>query len=274
MIIEGNSSTPNKTQKASKNNNFNLIRLLLAFFVILSHSPELIDGNRNREVLTQIFHSLSFGQLAVDGFFLLSGYLIVQSWESAPQVWYFLQKRILRIYPAFILAALVCVFIVGPLGAASTGEYFSQFSINGFVVDVLLLKLRSPDTFLGSHYALVNKATWTIRYEFFCYVSVLAFGLAGLFSRRRLFLGALSIVVLLFAAQNLGYLRGIGVAPGEANFPVIRFYSFFFTGSLFYFYRTSIVYRRSYALVAFSGLIVGLYIPGIAEIALLTLGKR
>jgi hypothetical protein len=37
--------------------------------VIVSHAPELLDGNRSREILTQVFHSISFGELAVSGFF-------------------------------------------------------------------------------------------------------------------------------------------------------------------------------------------------------------
>ena len=68
------------------NNNFGLLRLVLALLVLLSHSSEVIDGNRSREVLTSIFHTISCGDLAVNGFFLLSGYLIVQSWQRTPKL--------------------------------------------------------------------------------------------------------------------------------------------------------------------------------------------
>jgi peptidoglycan/LPS O-acetylase OafA/YrhL len=101
----------------ARQNNFNLVRLLLALLVLLSHAPELIDGNRSQEILTRMFGTLSFGELAVDGFFLLSGYLIMQSWDAQPQAWPFLKKRMLRIYPGFVIATLVCAFAVGPLAA-------------------------------------------------------------------------------------------------------------------------------------------------------------
>src|SRR5579872_6630536 len=84
---------------SSQTNNFNFMRLCLAVLVIFSHSFEIIDGNRRREPLTRIFHTFSLGELAVDGFFLLSGYLIVKSWERRPVLLNYLQKRVYRIYP-------------------------------------------------------------------------------------------------------------------------------------------------------------------------------
>ena len=50
----------------SRANNFGVLRLLFAYLVIVAHSPELVDGNASRELLTQIFGTITFGGLAVD----------------------------------------------------------------------------------------------------------------------------------------------------------------------------------------------------------------
>src|SRR4051794_17483398 len=103
----------------SHKNNIGLLRLVFASLVIIGHSPVMIDGDYRRDPLQRFFANLSFGTLAVDGFFVLSGYLITRSMLSKPLVWNFLARRILRIYPAFILASLLCVFVLVPATGGS-----------------------------------------------------------------------------------------------------------------------------------------------------------
>lgn len=87
-----------------RRNNFGTLRLLLASLVIVSHTPEMLDGNRSRELLTMLFGTLSFGELAVDGFFIISGFLIAKSMILGGSLKVFFVKRVARIVPGFMAA--------------------------------------------------------------------------------------------------------------------------------------------------------------------------
>jgi peptidoglycan/LPS O-acetylase OafA/YrhL len=156
--------------KSSHNNNFGLLRLCFAFLVIVSHSFELIDGNRSREPLTRLFGTISFGELAVDGFFLLSGYLIVQSFDRSDSMATYLRKRVLRIYPGYIVAYLACLLLVAPFSGADMSALQGLGGVKAFFH---LLKLGMPvlpNAFAGQPYPALNGSMWTIAYEFRCYL--------------------------------------------------------------------------------------------------------
>ena len=72
-----------------KNNNFDLLRLLLATIVAIVHTGQL-SGNIHINTISQHFDS----GLAVDSFFIVSGFLIFMSYESSSSVYtYFLMLR-------------------------------------------------------------------------------------------------------------------------------------------------------------------------------------
>lgn len=258
----------------NRNNNFNVLRLILATLVIFSHSPELIDGNRNRELLTRIFGTLSFGEVAVNGFFLLSGFLIVQSWQRKPNFPDYLKKRVLRIYPAFIVASLVSAFIVGPLGS-NAAQYFSEFNYVAFVRDMLLLKMPSvPPVFEGQPHALVNGAMWTIEYEFRCYLLVALFGFCGLIGRRSLWLALSGVVLLLSLAPELtSKLVFTGSNHLFANqIELFRLLAFFCSGGCFYLFRDRVRYKTGWLIAAAIVVCLCMFKEKTAQLGLATCG--
>lgn len=236
------------TSKAIRDNNFNFLRLVLALLVILSHSTLLLDGNENREPLARLVGFTSFGKLAVECFFLLSGYLIVQSWTQSPDRWRFLKKRILRIYPGFIVASLFCAFVVGPLGA-EPHEYFEAFWYGRFFRSVALLRIPVvPDVFQGRPFPVINGSVWTIAYEFVCYLTVFAFGSLGLFRKRSLWLFSTAFLYLL----TMLYTFGLPLLAHSMFFswagPLLRLPTFFFIGGCFFLYRDLVRYTSKAAL--------------------------
>ncbi len=258
-------STPPATEQPPKQNphrnNLNFLRVVLATLVILSHSPEIVDGNRHREILTRLFHTISFGEFAVDGFFILSGYLIVQSWLRSKTQSDYLKKRVLRIYPGYLVASLISAFVVGPLGAANAGQYLAQMHYKNFIKYLILLHgPQTPPTFVGLPYPVVNGAMWTIFYEFECYLLVMALGLLGLFRQRGIIavclLGALLMEV--YTARYGLPLRFNNILIGDVSaWP--HFLTFFLAGGCFYLYKDRIVYSPRGAWIALILLTVALF---------------
>jgi peptidoglycan/LPS O-acetylase OafA/YrhL len=253
-------------------NNFNVLRLLFAVLVLLAHAPELGEGNRRHELLTQLFHTISFGELAVDGFFALSGYLIVQSWQDSPLATTFLRKRVLRIYPGFIVASLFCIFIVGPL-AADPAHYFRELPLTGLLMRALTL--RGPDVqnvFEGMAYPQLNSAMWTIIREFACYLMVCLVGLSGGFLRRHVWLALTAgcFVLRLWSLHSLP----LPFAPLRSVLDdgICRLATFFLAGGCFYLYGNYYRFTPRAALFAGAVVLATMFSKRYCELALATFG--
>jgi len=254
-----------------RENNFDFMRVVLASLVIVSHSAILLDGNGAREPLSRLSGGqMTFGGLAVDGFFLLSGFLILQSWQSTRNVWNYFLKRFLRIYPGFIVAVLLSVFVAGALGAADAKVYLRAFDWDYLVFlakRILTLRVpHTPDTFSHLHYPAVNGAIWTVRYEFVCYLGLALLGLCGIFRKRFLVVVLAGLALSAYAAQNwfgAGFSdRDIPIIGVPTNWP--RLATYFLVGMCFCLYRDHWRFERTPALLSLAVLVVSLFIPHFA----------
>jgi len=247
-------------------NNFGLLRLLLAILVIISHSPEIIDGNESREILTSIFGTVTFGMLAVDGFFLISGYLILKSFQNASSIKSYLIKRLLRIYPGFIVASLICIFIFAPLSEGSK-ILFNNEPYLWFKRILSLLVLKAPvveGAFSKNHFPELNASMWTIKYEFICYLILpLLFYLKLI--HKKYFIGILFLTIFIFFIFD--------PAAQRTDFVVMaRFLCAFLVGGCFYHYRDIIQFNIFLTMISLVGVIVCLFSKFFAEIGLFIFG--
>ena len=95
----------------SRLGNFDTLRLVFAILVIFSHSFALGLGSIDREPLFRVTHTqFTFGNIGVLAFFVISGYLITQSWIRHASPVEYLQRRVARIYPAFIMRVDQCFY--------------------------------------------------------------------------------------------------------------------------------------------------------------------
>lgn len=220
-------------------NNFDFLRFAFAASVIFAHSFQL-TGIGFDPITWATRGGTYTGDVAVDGFFAISGALVTASWLRSSGPGDFFKKRILRIFPGFIAATMVCLLIVGPLGAPHLAAYFHGIRWSKAVLDMITLWPVQPVRAYTSFAAqgTLDGPMWSIQPEFWCYILVALLGAIGLLQRRRgLVLAALLICDVLYI-----------LAAPQQHGPLILAYKFdylrcltcFLTGMTFWLYRDAI----------------------------------
>lgn len=187
-----------------QSNKFGLVRLVLACLVIASHSFELVAGNRTTEPLTRLFGGVSLGELAVDGFFFVSGYLISQSMIRSTSWRLYLASRVLRIVPGFVVAYLLTLLLIGPL---TGGDLLALAGPDGVTAAQRLITLQGPElagALAGAPIPDLDSSMWTIAYEIRSYAIVLLLGLCGVLTRPRLYAAVLLAALAWLVLGNVG----------------------------------------------------------------------
>jgi peptidoglycan/LPS O-acetylase OafA/YrhL len=251
-----------------RDNGFDLVRFALAVLVILSHSWPLLQGNNGREPLSRLSGGqVNGGHLAVDLFFVVSGFLISMSWTRSPSARAFLCRRAARIYPGFAVAVLVAAVWIGPWLAPTPSIYWARFQPLKFAGALPALQTCVPNTFPHLMFRTLNGSLWTIPYEFKCYLGVMVLGWFGGFRRRRVILGLFVIAWGVYATQVQleARLAGSGWAASAQCWP--RFVTSFLAGTVAYAYRERIPDSSRLLAIAVIGLVVLAGLPGLALLA-------
>lgn len=196
-------STPRIADRSDgRDNNFNLIRLIAAVLVLVSHAYPLSLGGAVGQPFENVLHGLSLGLVCVWAFFAISGFFITRSFARKPSAAEFLAARTLRLFPALAVMTVITIVVSGLLLTqaapsvfwASTGEYF--------VRNMLLFKLQYtlPGVFEANPYGpAINGSLWSLSYEVTCYTGVLICGLLGLLGNKKVF-AAMAVLFLCFFA--------------------------------------------------------------------------
>ena len=140
---------------------------------------------------------VTWGALGVCIFFVVSGFLVTQSWLRDPHVGRFSQRRFLRIWPGLIVAVCLTVLVLGPLVTTlAAADYFRSGDTWRYFKTLLLnIKYVLPGVFESNPYPRgVNGSLWTIPVEVRWYVLVALAGVLRLVQRRYLVLGVFLVM--------------------------------------------------------------------------------
>ena len=151
-------------------NNLDLLRLLFAGTVCLVHTYEL-SGFQQLKWITGLFSSA----VAVKAFFVVSGFLIVMSFERSSSWLSYARKRIRRIYPAYAAVVLLCALGLFLASSKSGTDYFSMAWLRHVLANLAFLNFLQPTlpgVFDANPVAAVNGALWTLKIEVLFYLSV------------------------------------------------------------------------------------------------------
>jgi len=236
-------------------NNFDAARLAAALSVVFSHSFLIAEGSEANEPFARITgNQCILGLVGVFVFFIISGYLVTESYCRQPMPGRFIVRRMLRIYPGLLVNLLICAFLVGPLiSALPVDAYFAGPELRQFLVRTLTLNpgpLHLPGVLFADNSVglLVNGSLWTLRYEMMMYLMILALAAARLLR--------LSSAIALVAVGVAAVYFEKALTPFGDIGEWAWFVGFFASGMVLHFLRERLVFSWRYALLAAVALVV------------------
>ncbi|HET8637884.1 MAG TPA: acyltransferase, partial [Acidobacteriaceae bacterium] len=202
----------------------------------------------------------------VDGFFIISGYLVTKSFLQDPSVFSYLGKRALRIYPGFLVGFWLCVLLVAPFVSGSTRILSVSTLLQEFPNSIGLQEPLVKGVFPGMAYPSLDSPMWTIGFEFKCYILTMCLGLAGMYARKRRAFTLVAMVAL------LGINAFDPIPHGLHWNSMVRFAAIFGVGILYYIYRDKVRFTHRGALISALILVLLLFSKRWAETSLAIFG--
>jgi peptidoglycan/LPS O-acetylase OafA/YrhL len=246
------SSNTQLTLPGSRLRELDLLRFTAALAVMLHHFVGAIAGwgvanHKNMPGLASITH---FGNLGVDLFFLISGFVILMSsWGRSIDD--FAVSRIVRIFPAYWFAVTLAVVLFLTTGATLLSDPDREGPLTAFLPNLTMLQsgIKAPE---------IEVVYWTLWAELHFYALIALLVWRGITYRRCVaFMGAWLILSAFSQETQFDLFRALLIptwAPyfiaGMGFFLIYRFGSnlvlWFLIGmswALAVYYRTTIVNR-------------------------------
>lgn len=237
-----------------RDNHFNLIRMIAASGVLVSHTWPIALGPEAVQPLKPLL-GLTLGTVCVYVFFAISGFFIAKSFDRSVTRRRFLEARALRLFPALIVVLILTVLVAGLFVTTAPPAVFWA-DVPGYLLrnlSLIWLDYDLPGVFESTPYGPpINGSLWTLFHEVVCYAGVFLAGICGLLRAPRLFAGAFVLVVLGCLAVPALPVHPKIVALASLALP-------FAIGTAFYVWRTHVPLHWGLAvgLALLAGLSVG-----------------
>lgn len=246
-------------------NALNTMRLVLATMVIIGHAA--IVGGFGYSDATITF----FGEVAVDGFFAISGFLLARSWFRRPHLGRYLWHRFVRIFPAFWAALVVVAFVLAPIGVMLQGYRLEEYwPASAGPWDYLARNFTlwiGQEGIAGTPSAVPfpgdwNAPLWSLYWEFLAYLLLAVLGTLGVIRGHKWVVPVLAAVLWVLTVWR-------SAVPGVkeeyfASFPldvIPRLFLMFLLGCALYLYAEKVpmhpLLAASSALLVVAGLFSG-----------------
>jgi peptidoglycan/LPS O-acetylase OafA/YrhL len=209
-------------------NNFNLLRLVFALFVVVYHLVVLsaAAGWSHLEAPLSLL-----AVIGVQGFFVLSGFLVYASLDRSASIGLYAEKRFRRLYPAYAVVVIVCAAAGYAFSAEARANPLAVGEYLGWnLVFANFMAPELPGVFANNPMTEINGALWTLKIEvmFYLVLPVLAwllrvFGRAHWLLMIAIYAGAEAWRYLL---ADMGQVELARQLPGQM--------SFFITGMALY----------------------------------------
>ena len=183
-----------------RKNNFDFIRFLFAFLVVMGHMIEF-SGKESLRIFAPYFKTY----FSISGFFIISGFLITGSYFRTSSIKSYFIKRASRILPAYIFVVVVCAVLFSFLSTNSFQQYFFSSQLYKYLFANLLflnfIQPCLPGVFECQYFdCSVNPALWTLKIEiaFYMIVPILIFVVNKLGKKKFYFFFVILIPIGIF----------------------------------------------------------------------------
>lgn len=250
---------PIKMDSIPRDNNFDLLRFFFAAIVFLVHAGEL---SQSTQLL--IFSDIFSSKLAVQAFFVVSGFLIFWSYENSKSLKEYFEKRLRRIYPAYFVVVVGCAIIGSTVSSFAWTDYFRSVELYKYLAANLIfmnfLHPELPGLFVTNHLAAVNGALWTLKIEVMFYLTIPL--MVWMFRRIGHWQGLMAIFISSWCywqwMDSLADARGGMYWELQRQLPGQLMY-FVAGGALFYYYPYFVRHVRMCMVAAILGLLIDHY---------------